>query len=136
MRPNLLHWQWSLYGDNHTTRATLVVHVLTVPLFQLATLVVLAAPFQMWGTSVMVGTLQLFGGLATMALVMAAQGIVHRAEAKPPVPFEGPLDVLSRIVLEQWITFPRFVLSGGLARAWRDARVHGDPEAANERTGG
>jgi hypothetical protein len=38
------------------------------------------------------------------------------------VPFEGPLDVLSRIVLEQWITFPRFVLSGSFARAWRDAR--------------
>jgi hypothetical protein len=24
-------------------------------------------------------------------------------------------------VLEQWITFPRFVLSGGWWRAWRDA---------------
>ena len=27
-----------------------------------------------------------------------------------------------RILAEQWITFPRYVLSGGFARAWRSAR--------------
>jgi hypothetical protein len=36
-----------------------------------------------------------------------------------PVPFRGPLDVLVRIFAEQFVTFPRFVLTGGLARAWR-----------------
>ena len=38
-----------------------------------------------------------------------------------PIPFRGPIDVGSRIFVEQWVTFPRFVLSGGLAQAWRAA---------------
>jgi hypothetical protein len=122
MRPNLLDWQWSLYGDNHTKRTTLVVHVITVPLFQLATLALLASPLVVFSSGVTAAALQALGALVTMVLVMALQGRTHRTEAVPPVPFEGPLDVLSRIVLEQWITFPRFVLSGSFARAWRDAR--------------
>jgi hypothetical protein len=122
MRPNLLDWQWSLYGDNHTKRTTLVVHVITVPLFQLATLALLASPLVVFSSGVTAVALQALGALVTMVLVMALQGRTHRTEAVPPVPFEGPLDVLSRIVLEQWITFPRFVLSGSFARAWRDAR--------------
>ncbi|HEX6239498.1 MAG TPA: hypothetical protein VFZ61_01340, partial [Polyangiales bacterium] len=58
------------------------------------------------------------GGLA-MLLAMAAQGSGHRHEANPPPPFRGPLDVVLRIFAEQWITWPRFVLSGGLRRALR-----------------
>ena len=27
-----------------------------------------------------------------------------------------------RFFVEQWITFPRYVLSGGFSRAWREAR--------------
>jgi hypothetical protein len=38
-----------------------------------------------------------------------------------PVPFAGPVDVVSRIFAEQLITFPRFVLSGQFARAWRES---------------
>jgi hypothetical protein len=53
---------------------------------------------------------------------MAVQGRGHRLEKNAPVPFRGPLDVLARIFVEQWVTFPRFVLSGGFARAWRATR--------------
>jgi hypothetical protein len=52
---------------------------------------------------------------------MALQGRGHRGELVHPVPFAGPVDVVSRIFAEQLITFPRFVLSGQFARAWRES---------------
>lgn len=107
----LLQWQYSLYGENHTRRATLVVHLLTVPLFWAGTLALLSSPWTGWPSAVL--------GPVTLLLVMALQGRAHAKEAVPPVPFTGPADVLARIFLEQWVTFPRFVLSGGLPRAWR-----------------
>ena len=30
-------------------------------------------------------------------------------------------DWAARLFVEQWVTFPRYVLSGGFARAWREA---------------
>ena len=107
----LIPWQWSLYPDNHRARRNLVLHVLTVPLFQAGGLALLAAPF-------VSGWLAL-GGVVAMALAMAVQGAGHRGESVPPVPFAGPLDALSRIFVEQWITFPRYVLSGRFAARWR-----------------
>ena len=107
----LLNWQWSLYPDNHRARRNLVLHVLTVPLFQAGSLAVLASPF-------VSGWLAL-GGIAAMVVAMALQGVAHRGESVAPVPFAGPFDALSRIFVEQWITFPRYVLSGRFAARWR-----------------
>lgn len=112
MRPDLLGWQWGLYDANHTTRATLVVHLLTVPLFQAGTLALLATPVSPWLAP---------SGLVAMLFALAAQGRAHRAEPKAPEPFLGPVDAITRLLAEQWITFPRFVLTGGVARAWRGA---------------
>jgi hypothetical protein len=49
----------------------------------------------------------------------ALQGIGHKREAAPPIAFEGPIDVVTRIFVEQFVTFPRFVLTGGWWRALR-----------------
>lgn len=107
----LLAWQWSQYVLGHRDRRNLLVHILTVPVFWLGSLALLLAPFvSLW--------LLLLGPLA-MAGAMAAQGSGHRREGAAPAPFRGPGDVLARIFAEQWITFPRFVLSGAFARAWR-----------------
>jgi hypothetical protein len=54
-----------------------------------------------------------------MAVSMALQGRGHRGEVNPPVPFSGAGNALARIFLEQWITFPRFVLTGGWWQAFR-----------------
>ena len=56
------------------------------------------------------------GGISALSPV-ALQGRGHRKEPVPPEPFTGLGNALSRIFLEQWITFPRFVLSGGWLRA-------------------
>jgi hypothetical protein len=37
------------------------------------------------------------------------------------VAFRGPGDFLARFFAEQWFTFPRYVLSGRFADAWRRA---------------
>jgi uncharacterized membrane protein YGL010W len=112
MRERISSWQWSLYPEGHRDRRNLAIHIATVPVFMAGTLLFLTAPV----TSVWAAP----AGLAAMVLAMAAQGRGHRLETTAPVPFEGPLDVVSRIFVEQWLTFPRFVLSGGWARAWRD----------------
>ena len=51
--------------------------------------------------------------VGAMALALVLQGRGHRREAEPPTPFAGAADFASRFVVEQWVTFPRFVLSGG-----------------------
>jgi hypothetical protein len=57
------------------------------------------------------------GGLAAMIVSVILQGRGHKIEVNPPEPFTGPKNAVSRIFLEQWVTFPRFVLSGGWRRA-------------------
>jgi hypothetical protein len=111
----LLAWQWRLYRDGHRDRRNLAIHLATQPVFVAGTAALVAAP--------LVGALWLLiTGPVAMAAAMALQGRGHAREATPPIPFRGPLDVVARIFAEQLITFPRFVLSGELARAWRAAR--------------
>jgi hypothetical protein len=54
-----------------------------------------------------------------MLATVAAQGRGHKLEQTRPVPFRGPADFLARFFVEQWFNFPRFVLSGRFAEAWR-----------------
>jgi hypothetical protein len=109
MRKQLLAWQWSLYPDGHHDRVNLAIHILTVPLFMAGTVAVAAAWVQPW---------LLLAGPAAMVTAMALQGRGHKREATGPVPFDGAGDVLSRIFVEQWVTFPRFVVSGAFFSAW------------------
>ena len=114
-RQPLLAFQWAVYPDAHRDRRNLLIHLLTVPIFMAGTILALATPWQgPWG---------LLLGLVAMMGAIAAQGRGHRNEQQPPAPFRGPADVVLRIFAEQWITFPRFVLSGGLRRNYaRDVR--------------
>jgi hypothetical protein len=107
----LLAWQWAGYDEFHKDRTNLILHVFTQPLFAGGTLTLLSAPLSgIWFAP---------AGLVAMIVAVAAQGRGHRLEKNPPLPFRGPLDVVARLFAEQFITFPRFVLSGGLSRAWR-----------------
>ena len=105
----LLAWQFAHYAENHSLRRNLLVHLATVPLFWAGTLALPAALF--------VGTWLLPAGLVAMIAAVALQGRGHAMEPVAPLAFQGPLDVMARICVEQWVTFPRFVLSGGLGRA-------------------
>ena len=108
----LLCWQWEGYSRYHQSRINLVLHIFFVPVFLLGNLAVFAALIERsW-------PLALFGLTATVVSI-ALQGRGHRQEIVPPEPFTSPLNAVSRIFLEQWITFPRFVLSGGWSKAMR-----------------
>ncbi len=110
----LLKWQWSLYPGAHRDRRNLALHALTAPLFILGTCELLYSPLSGWRDAAR--------GAALMIFVLYLQGRGHKLEATTPAPFLGPLDVVRRFFAEQWITFPRYVLSGGFAAAWREAK--------------
>ncbi|ACG75086.1 conserved hypothetical protein [Anaeromyxobacter sp. K] len=111
--PGVLERQWAGYGDVHRDRLNLALHGATVPLFWLGTCALALAPVIPIGWAM--------AGVAALLVALAAQGRGHRGEARAPAPFRGPGEFLARILAEQWITFPRYVLSGGFARAWREA---------------
>lgn len=112
---SLLAWQWRRYRDAHQDRANLAIHAATAPFFIAGTAAVAALPW--------VGPGWALAGAVGAVAAVAAQGRTHRREAHGPAPFRGPADVLVRILAEQWVTFPRFVLSGAFFRAWRAARA-------------
>jgi hypothetical protein len=110
---SLLRAQWEGYARYHQSRPTLLLHIVFVPPFlasNLAFLVVLLE--RRW--------LLAFGAAALTGLALAIQGRGHRDEPVQPEPFTNPFNALSRIFLEQWVTFPRFVLSGAWMRALRE----------------
>jgi Protein of unknown function (DUF962) len=112
-RDHLLNRQYSNYSRVHGNRVNLVLHLATVPLFMAGTVAVASAWLWPWLLAI---------GPAAMMVAMGLQGRGHREEKAPPEPFAGLRDVVARIFAEQWITFPRFVASGGFARAWRGGR--------------
>lgn len=112
----LLAWQRRLYPDNHADRRNLALHLATQPVFAAAFVTLFVGP--------VVGPWWLaLAALAAMVAAVAIQGRGHALESVAPQPFRGPLDVALRILAEQLVTFPRYVLSGDLARAWRAAGV-------------
>jgi hypothetical protein len=116
MRRNLLSWQWALYPRNHTVRSNLLRHILSWPFFPGGLLTAIAGiALAIWWLIPI--------GLIAPPVVMAIQGGGHRLESEPPVPFDGPADAVTRILVEQLITFPRFVLSGAFGRAWSKAEI-------------
>ncbi len=107
--PSIAAWQWATYERNHRDRVSLALHMIGVPMFIAG---VLAAV-----------RLALAGYLpgALFALFVAAAGfglqvVGHKREAEAPVPFDGPGDFFGRLFVEQFVTFPRFVLTGGWLR--------------------
>ena len=108
----LLAWQWQGYARFHQSRANLLMHIVLVPAFLAGNIGLLVGLARLDG-------IEAIAGIALMALSMVLQGRGHRGEPVPPVPFSGAGNALSRIFLEQWLTFPRFVLTGGW---WRNLR--------------
>jgi hypothetical protein len=112
VRTDLVSWQWQGYPTFHQRGVTLWIHLFAVPAFVASTLAVVFY----------LATMELvFAGLsfAGMLVAFAAQGIAHKKEPNAPIPFAGAGDFASRLFLEQFVTFPRFVLTGGWWRALR-----------------
>ncbi len=113
----LIAWQWTGYPNYHAARRTLLIHLFTNPIFLLGNLLILAAPLLHWPLAPV--------GLLLSAAAFAAQGYAHRKlEARASAPFRSRGEMLQRVFAEQWINWPRYVLGGGFAKAWRAASWH------------
>ena len=106
----LIAWQWATYERNHRDRLSLMLHFFTVPAFIAGVL----AGVRLAVMGLFVPALVMLG---VAALAFLVQGIAHKREPEAPIPFDGPLDFIARLFVEQFITFPRFVFTGGWARA-------------------
>lgn len=112
----LLRWQWQGYPRYHQSRSNLLLHIVVVPLFLLGNLSLVWATLQ--GSWLMAAL-----AIAAMVVSVAAQGRGHAKEPVPPEPFTSKSNAVSRIFCEQWVTFPRFVTSGGWSNALRRTTV-------------
>jgi len=102
----LLDWQWSDYSKRHRNRVNLIIHIIAVPLLWLGSAnVITALLFE--------GALHGLSGAILIGLSLFAQGRGHEMETLRPEPFTTRWDFVRRILAEQFITFPRFVASGG-----------------------
>jgi Protein of unknown function (DUF962) len=111
----LLRWQWEGYPRYHQSRVNLLIHIVTVPLFLLGTVTLVVAVVQF-------SLVLLAVAIGCIVAAVALQGSGHRLEPVSPEPFSGPLNFVSRLFLEQWVTFPRFVITGGWSAALRKLR--------------
>ena len=112
----LLRRQWKVYPCYHRSRFNLLLHIVVVPVFLMGNVALLVAFVR---RSCLTGTV----AVVAMVLAFALQGLGHRQEPVPPEPFTSPANAVARIFLEQWVTFPRFVFSGGWWRALRQRQA-------------
>lgn len=109
---DIIRQQWAIYAASHQVRMNLLLHIVLVPLFLAGNIALAAgAIMQSWSIAA--------AGLAATLVSLAGQGIGHRKESLKPKPFTSAGNALGRLFAEQWITFPRFVLTGGWWRALR-----------------
>jgi hypothetical protein len=109
-----LQRQWEGYALYHASKFNLILHLVAVPAFIAANVaLIVCLALGNWVGAII--------SLATMLLSIAAQGRGHSKEANPAIPFSSPSEAVARLLLEQWIRFPRFVLSGLWLRAYRVA---------------
>jgi hypothetical protein len=88
VRSDLLRWQWSDYATKHRDRVNLLLHIVAVPAFELASLALLLG--------LVTWSLRLVGVAALGAVVaFAVQGLGHRRERSQPEPFLGAADASS-----------------------------------------
>ncbi|WP_440056986.1 terminase (plasmid) [Pseudoalteromonas sp. T1lg65] len=108
----LVAWQWQGYAKYHRNKFNLILHILLVPIFIIGFGLLLSSVLlvNFWLAIVSLG---LMGGSIIM------QGVGHGKESLPAEPFTGPLNVVSRILLEQLYTFPKFVITGKWYKALR-----------------
>lgn len=113
--PELSKWQWQSYADFHQSRINLLLHIVLVPGFLIANLHLLWALFN--GSYISTAA-----SLAIMLLSIVLQGGGHKQEPNPSIPFTSPSNAIARLLIEQWINFPRFVLSGNWWRVLKSAQ--------------
>ena len=105
----LLAWQFRDYAERHQDKLNLWLHLYAVPAFVAG---ILAAVLHIASLNVLASAIS----LAFAAAAFGIQVLGHRREPLAPAPYAGVGDFVARVFAEQFVTFPRFVLSGGWMR--------------------
>lgn len=107
--PELIKWQWVDYDKYHMDKGNLLIHIFAVPLtWMVLVLFILGA--------INASLIVMMFALSGFFLSLMVQNVGHRREQNPPVPFESKMNFLQRLLVEQFINFPRFVFTGGWFR--------------------
>jgi hypothetical protein len=115
----VLNQQWSDYSERHRNKTNLLIHIVTVPLVWFAALDVVGGLLLML---VGVGGLKLWVyAVILTGLALFAQSYGNGMEAIKPRPFTNPKDFALNAAAEQFVSFPRFVLSGQWLRNFQTA---------------
>jgi len=105
-----LNQQWSDYPDRHRNKVNLLIHIVTVPLVWIAGIQVVGSLLLMLSG---LGALKiLVWALILIAVALFAQSHGNSMEAVKPAPFTNWKDFAVNAAVEQFVTFPRFVLTG------------------------
>jgi len=110
----LLDKQWSDYSGRHRNKVNLMIHIVTVPLVWIAGIQTFGALMLML---IGVGGLKvLVWAVVLIAIALFAQSYGNKMEEIKPALFTSIKDFAMNAAAEQFVTFPRFVLSGGWLR--------------------
>ncbi len=117
--PELLEKQWSDYSERHRNKVNLLIHIVTVPL-------VWIAGIQLFGSLLLlVSGLGAFKFMVWAAILIGvalfAQSHGNAMEAVKPPAFTHWKDFAINTAVEQFVTFPRFVLTGTWLRNFQTA---------------
>lgn len=108
----LIQWQYSSFAKFHQSKLNLWIHIVAVPIFVSCFCLLILGIFT-FNLNIV------FISMAGMVGSIVIQGVGHKKEQLPPEAFTGPINVIVRIFLEQTYTFPKFVFTGGWAKAMR-----------------
>lgn len=115
----ILNQQWSDYAERHRNKLNLLIHIGTVPLVWIAGLQVVGGLILM-----LIGV----GGFSTLltaaflvAVALFAQAYGNSLEAVKPRTHADAKAFALNAVAEQFVTFPRFVLTGHWLRNLQEA---------------
>ena len=108
----IIKWQWEGYSKAHQSRANLFIHIILVPLFIISFLSLLLSIFRF-------DLISIVSSFFIMMMSFGLQGIGHSKEINPAEPFTSIKNAVLRIFLEQFYTFPKFVITGAWYRTLR-----------------
>ncbi|MEJ2529776.1 MAG: terminase [Gammaproteobacteria bacterium] len=109
--------QWIDFSTYHASRRNLIIHLFAVPTF------IIGLILFVYGL-VNLGLIETLDAILIMAISLGVQSYGHSNEEVRSSSFAGPIDALTRILLEQLINYPRFLLTGKWYAALRTSKNH------------
>ena len=116
-----LNQQWNDYSDRHLNKVNLLIHIVTVPLVWIAGIQVVGSLLLMLSGLGGGAFKVLVWAVIMIAVALLAQSHGNSMEATKPGPITDWKEFGLNALAEQFVTFPRFVLTGQWLRNFQTA---------------